>query len=396
MASGVSASLRDLHRPTWAEIDLDALTQNLAVVRRRTGPRPILAVVKADAYGHGAARVARTFEEEGVEWLGVALPEEGVELREAGVGRPIFVLGGFAPPQADLLLAHHLTPAIYRPDQAEALARAASNRGVRAAAHIKIDSGMGRLGVPAPDLPAFLTTLRPWADRIEIEGVFSHLAVADDPRESYTTHQIAVFRDAVETIRQAGLNPSMIHLANSAAVIDHPPAWLTLVRPGLILYGYPPSDRMSPVPIRPVLSLRSRVIYIKEVPPGTSIGYGRTFIAERNCRIATLAIGYDDGLPRLLSNRGHVLLGGRRAPIVGRISMDLTTVDVSHLDGIAPGDEAILLGSSGEERLGADLLATWAGTIPWEILCGIGSRVPRLYRRADSFEVRSRFAKSLA
>ncbi len=396
MASGVSESLRDLHRPTWAEIDLDALVQNLAVVRRRTDPRPVLAVVKAEAYGHGATRIARTFEEEGVEWLGVALPEEGVELRKAGVRRPIFVLGGFAPPQADLLLTHNLTPAIYRPDQAEALARASSNRGVRATAHIKIDSGIGRLGVPAPDLPAFLTALRPWTDRIEIEGVFSHLAVADDPREPYTTRQIAIFHEAVATIRQAGLNPSVIHLANSAAVIDHQPAWLTLVRPGLILYGYPPSNRMSPVPIRPVLSLRSRIIYIKEVPPGTSIGYGRTFTAERTCRIATLAIGYDDGLPRLLSNRGHVLLGGRRAPIVGRISMDLTTVDVSHLDNIALGDEAILLGSAGEERLGADLLATWAETIPWEILCGIGSRVPRLYRRADSFDLCSRFAKSLA
>ena len=168
------------------------------------------------------------------------------------------------------------------------------------------------------------------------------------------------------------------------------------MRPGLILYGYPPSDRMSAVPIQPVLSLRSRIIYVKEVPAGSSIGYGRTFIAERNCRIATLAIGYDDGLPRLLSNRGHVLLGGGRAPIVGRISMDLTTIDVSHLDGVTPGDEAILLGSAGEERLGADLLATWAETIPWEILCGIGSRVPRLYRRADSVELRSRFAKSLA
>ncbi len=396
MASGVSGSIRDLHRPTWAEIDLDALVGNLAVVRSRTGPRPILAVVKADAYGHGAARIARTFEEEGIAWLGVALPEEGVELREAGVGRPIFVLGGFAPPQADLLLAHQLTPAIYRPDQVEALARAASNRGIRAAAHIKIDSGMGRLGVPAADLSAFLAALQPWAERIEIEGVFSHLSVADDPRDPYTTRQISVFHDAVETIRQAGMNPSLIHLANSAAVIDHPPAWLTLVRPGLILYGYPPSDRMSAVSIHPVLSLRSRIIYVKEVPKGTSIGYGRTFIAERDCRIATLAIGYDDGLPRLLSNRGHILLGGRRAPIVGRISMDLTTVDISHLDGVALGDEAILLGSAGEEHLGADLLATWAGTIPWEILCGIGSRVPRLYRRADCLEVRSRFAKSLA
>jgi alanine racemase len=392
----VSASLRDLHRPTWAEIDLDALSSNLGAVRRRTASRPILAVVKANAYGHGAARVASALEQDGVEALGVALPEEGVELRAAGVRASILILGGFAPPQADLLLAHDLTPAIFRPDQVEALARAARRRGTPARAHLKIDSGMGRLGVPVADLAEFLPRLVSAAPHLSLSGVFSHLAVADDPRDPYTSGQIEVFREAVETIRAAGLQPEEIHLANSAAVIDHPPAWLTLVRPGIILYGYPPSNRMTAMPLRPVLSLRSRIIYVKTVPAGTSLGYGRTFITTRTSRIATLAIGYDDGLPRLLSNRGYVLVRGGRAPIVGRISMDLTTVDITDLSDAALGDEVVLVGETAGERLGADHLAAWAETIHWEILCGIGSRVPRLYHGARGEEIESRFAKGLA
>jgi alanine racemase len=392
----VSVSLRDLHRPTWAEVDLDALSSNVAEVRRRTASRPILAVVKADAYGHGAPRIARALEEDGVAAFGVALPEEGVELRAAGVRASILVLGGFAPPQAELLLAHDLTPAIFRPDQVEALARAARSRGTRARAQIKIDSGMGRLGVPAADLAGFLPVLVSAASYVSLSGAFSHLAVADDPRDPYTSRQIEVFRESLETIRTAGLGPEEIHLANSAAVIDHSPAWLTQVRPGIILYGYPPSDRMTPVPLRPVLSLRSRIIYMKAVPTGASLGYGRTFTTSRTSRIATLAIGYDDGLPRLLGNRGYVLIGGRRAPIVGRISMDLTTVDVTDLPDAALGDEAILLGQTATESLGADRLAAWADTIHWEILCGIGSRVPRLYRRNREEEIDSRFAKGLA
>ncbi len=396
MATGVSAALGDLYRPTWAEIDLDALSSNLVEVRRRTGSRPLLAVVKADAYGHGAVPIARALQEEGVAWLGVAIPEEGVELRAGGLRLPILVLGGFAPPQADLLLAHDLTPALYRPDQVDALARAAAARGIVARVHLKIDSGMGRLGVPAPDLPGFLPALASASGRIVVEGIFSHLAVADDPADPFTAEQITIFRDAVATVRQAGLDPRLVHLANSAAAIDHPPAWLGLLRPGIVLYGYPPSTLMTPLPLRPVLSLRSRIIYVKDVAPGTSLGYGRTWVADRRARIASLAIGYDDGLPRLLSNRGHVLVRGRRAPIVGRISMDLTTIDVSGIPGAALGDEALLIGVSGEDRLGADRVAEWAETITWEILCGIGSRVPRLYRRAGGREIRSRFAKGLA
>ena len=383
--------LLDPYRPTWAEIDLLALSANLRAIRARVGTRPILAVVKANAYGHGATGVARALEKDGVESLGVALPEEGIELRRAGVSAPILVLGGFTPEQADAILQHGLVPAIFRPDQVAALSRAASTRGVEAPVHLKVDTGMGRLGVPPGDVPEFASVLS-GARSIRVTGAFSHLAVADDPADAFTRRQIDVFRECVEAARQRGLRPEEIHLANSAAILDHPPAWLSLVRPGLILYGYPPSTNVTPLEVSPVLSLKTRIIYLKEVAPGTSLGYGRTFVAARPTRVASLALGYDDGLPRLASNRGHVLLRGRPAPIVGRISMDLTTVDVTDVPGAALGDEVIVIGVSGGERIGADRIAAWADTIPWEVLCGIGSRVPRLFVRGEARDVVSRFS----
>ncbi len=386
----------NLFRPTWAEIDLDVLVANFAAVRARVGSLPILAVVKANAYGHGAVEVARALEAAGAEWLGVALPEEGAELRRAGLRASILLLGGFAPAQADLVLQHDLTAAIYRPDQVAALGAAASRRGVQASVHLKIDSGVGRLGVPAAEVPGFASVLKAAEARVRLTGAFSHLAVADDPDEKFTGIQIEVFRGAIEALRRKGLRPDLIHLANSAAIIDHPPAWMTLVRPGIILYGYPPSALVSPFPIHPVLSLKTRIIYMKEIGPGTSIGYGRTFIASRPTRVASLPVGYDDGLPRHLGNRGYVLVRGRRAPIVGRISMDLTTVDVSQIPDAALHDEVIVLGLSGGERLGADQIASWAETISWEVLCRLGGRVPRLYLRGGQRRIVSRFETALA
>ena len=385
--------LLDPYRPTWAEIDLAALSANLRAIRQRVGTRPVLAVVKANAYGHGAPAVARALERDGVESLGVALPEEGIELRRAGVSAPILVLGGFTPAQSDAVLEHRLVPAIFRPDQVEALSRAAAARGVQAAVHLKVDTGMGRLGVPPEDVPAFAAILAR-APSIRVTGAFSHLAAADDPADPFTRRQIDLFLESLDAARERGLKPEEIHLANSAAILDHPPAWLSLVRPGLVLYGYPPSSKMTPLEVRPVLSLKTRIIYIKDVAPGTSLGYGRTFVAARTTRVASLALGYDDGLPRLASNRGHVLVRGRPAPIVGRISMDLTTVDVTDVPGAALGDEVTVIGGSGAERIGVDRIAVWAETIPWEVLCGIGSRVPRLFVRGEEREVVSRFPNS--
>ena len=382
----------DPYRPTWAEIDLDALSSNLAAVRRRIGTLPILAVVKANAYGHGASEVARALEEGGVERFGVAIPEEGIELRRAGIRAPILVMGGFAPPQAELLLQHSLIPAIYRPDQVDSLSSAAARRGVSAPVHLKVDTGMGRLGVPAGDVAAFLEVFRK-ASPVRLTGAFSHLAVADDPADPFTASQIDLFHEAIGALNAAGLSPDEIHLANSAAIMDHPLAWLTLVRPGLVLYGYPPSAMVTPLPVRPILSLKTRIIYIKDVPPGTTLGYGRTFEARRSTRVASLALGYDDGLPRLVSNRGHVLVRGRRAPIVGRVSMDLTTVDVTDIPAAALGDVVTVIGVSGDEVVDAGQIAAWAETISWEVLCGIGSRVPRVYVRGAERRVVSRFGE---
>jgi alanine racemase len=380
------------YRPTWAEIDLDALLHNLAGVRRRLGDRPLLAVVKADAYGHGAVPVARVLERAGVGHFGVALPEEGIEIRRAGVRAPILLLGGCTPEQADLVLGHDLTAAVYRRDQVEAIAAAATRRGITARVHLKVDTGMGRLGVPVDAVGAFADQfLAAAGGRVRLEGAYSHFAVADDPGDRFTARQIDLFRQAVETLRSRGLEPALLHLANSAAVTDHPPAWLTLARPGLILYGYAPSGLVAAGDWRPVLAVRTRIIYLKEVPAGTSLGYGRTWVAARPSRIASLPAGYDDGLPRLLGNRGHVLIHGRPAPIVGRISMDLTTVDVTDIPQARLGDTATLIGAEGGERLGADRLADWAGTIPWDILCGVGSRVPRFYRQGETLSLVSRF-----
>jgi alanine racemase len=363
-------------RPTWAEIDLDALAHNLRVVRGRMGEVPVMAVVKADAYGHGAVPVARRLEREAIDWLGVALVEEGIALRGAGIAAPILVLDGFLPEQADALLAHGLTPSIYRIEQARALDAAARARGERASAHLKIDSGMGRLGVPAPEVSAFAESLRP-LPAVRLTGVFSHLAAADVKGDPYTGQQTQTFLKAVAALRAQGFDPSLLHLANSTAILNHRSTWMGLARPGLLLYGYHPSHGGDTIAVKPVLALRSAILDLREVPSGSSVGYGRTWIADAPSRVATLAIGYADGLPRAAGNRARVLVHGRPAPIVGRVSMDLTTIDVSGLAETRVGDVATLIGRDGDAFASADDLAQAAGTITWEILSRIGPRVTR-------------------
>ena len=378
-------------RPTWAEIDLDALAHNLRVVRGRLDGPGVLAVVKADAYGHGAVPVARRLEREGVDGLGVALVEEGVEIRRAGVTTPVLVMGGFAPAQADLLLSHDLTAAVFHVAHVEALAAAAARRWSPARVHVKIDTGMGHLGVPAEQLAGFADRLMTTAG-VDVEGAFSHLAVAEEPGDPFTSQQIQRFLKAVATLKGRGLRPMLLHLANSAAVIDHRAAWMNLARPGLLLYGYNPVRRGALLPVRPVLALRSRIICLKEVASGSTVGYGRTWRAAGPARIATLAIGYADGLPGAAGNSGSVLIRGSRAPIVGRVSMDQTTVDVTGLPEVDLGDAATVIGADGEDAIGADAVAAAAGTIPWEILARIGARVPRLVHDAGRIALSSRFA----
>jgi alanine racemase len=392
VASRVSPGSPAELRPTRAEISLDALEQNFAAIRSQVKALPILGVVKANAYGHGAVPVARCLQSAGVDHLAVALLEEAAELRSAGISTPILVMGALEPAQMKAVARCEVTPALFREDQLEAFERCAPERSRKLPFHLKVDTGMGRLGVPWDRVNDFLDALSR-CPHLELQGVFSHLACADDPDHSLTSFQLERFQQVLETVRHKGHEPKMSHLANSAAVLDRPPAWLSHVRPGLLLYGYPPSCLNRPLPLRPVMKVVSRIVYLKEIRPGDTVGYGATFTAGKPTRIATVAAGYDDGVPRSLSNRGHFLVRGGRVPIVGRVSMDLTTLDVTELPEARVGDDAVFIGDQEGVFQWADQVAVEAGTIAWDILCGIGWRMPRIYLRGGRIvEVRSRFA----
>lgn len=371
-------------RPTWAEIDLEALASNFSVVRQRVASGvKVMAVVKADAYGHGAAECARRLEAEGADWFGVASPEEGVALRRAGVTRPVLSFGGFWEGQAEVCLGERITPVVYRLDMAEALDRAARDAGQVAEVHVKIDTGMGRLGARhegARELAARLAELK----NLRVEGLMTHFAVADEPaRDCFTLEQVTRYRAALAAFRAHGHSPVHEHMANSAAAFAHPETWGNMVRPGGVLYGLwrdvLPAGTADPG-LRPVMTLRSRVTLLKRVARGETLGYGCTFEASRETLVATLPVGYHDGYARALSNRGRVVVRGQYAPVVGRVSMDLTLVDVTDVEGVQLGDAVTLLGADAGLSLPAEDLARTAGTISYEITCGVSQRVPRVPR----------------
>jgi len=378
-------------RPTTAHIDLGALRHNLAQVRRLAGAREVIAIVKADAYGHGAVPVARALAAEGVTRFGVALVEEGRALREAGVRGEVLVLGGFVEDQADEIVELGLTATIFHSGHADALNEAARRAGRAAPVHVKIDTGMGRLGFSpdaAPDAVAALAR----SAFLRIEGLMTHFADADLADPAYAREQVARFDAVAETVRRAGVRIPIRHAANSAAVMAAS-SWRSAmagplydaVRPGLMLYGARPGPAVGAgVDLRPVLSLTTRILLLKRVPPGAPISYGRTFVTRRESLIAVLPIGYADGYPRALSNAGRVLVRGRAAPVVGRVCMDLTMVDVTDVPGAAEGDEAVVIGAQGAAAITVEEVAAGAGTIAYEILCGIGPRVPRRYLDAVS------------
>jgi alanine racemase len=371
-------------RPTWAEVDLDALAHNYRVIRNHVGDEvKILAAVKANAYGHGAPKCARRLESEGVDWFGVALPEEGIELREAGITKPILCLGGFWPGQEAALLQHRLTPVVYRLDSIEMLDRAARAGKVFADVHVKIDTGMGRLGVRADEVPEFCDALKRFQN-IHLDGLMTHLAVADDEtKQDFTTAQLHAFDEALNIFRARGFSAELIHAANSAATFARPRGGDNMVRPGGTLYGFVrdvlPGD-VQPPPLRPVMSLYSRIMLLKQVPRGEKLGYGATFETQRDSLIATLPLGYDDGYARALSNRGRVIVRGEFAPVVGRVSMDLTLIDVTDVAGVELNDQVTLLGADGASEITAEEIGARAGTISYEITCGISNRVPRIYK----------------
>ena len=373
-------------RPTWAEIDLNNLAANFNRVRRRVTPAArIMAVLKANAYGHGAVECAQRLSREGADWFGVALPEEGIQLRAAGIKEPILLLAGYWPGQAAACIQHQLTPVVYRLDMIETLNQAATNAGVVIDVHIKVDTGMGRLGVRFDQLNEFIPGLAQFSN-VRIDGIMTHLAAADDAAcQPLTRDQIQRFDDAVTVFRDHGYRPTHLHLANSAGVFGHRESWGNLVRPGGVLYGL--WRDVLPLTIRdpelhPVMSVHSRISLLKWVPPGETIGYGCTFEASRKSLIATLPIGYHDGYMRGLSNRANVIVRGRYAPVVGRVSMDLTLIDVTDVPGVDIDDQVTLLGwnrSNPELKITAEDLARIVGTLSYEVTCGIGERVPRLY-----------------
>ncbi|MEW6683282.1 MAG: alanine racemase [Nitrospirota bacterium] len=377
-------------RPTVAHVDLRALRDNLRQARRLAGGREIIAVVKADAYGHGAVPVARALAQDGVARFGVALVEEGRALRDAGVQGEVIVLGGFTADQAPELTELGLSATVFHLDHAAALDAAARRAGRVVPIHLKIDTGMGRLGFAVAEAVRALSRLAECSG-LRVEGLMTHFADADLADPAYAREQIARFDAVADAARRAGVGVPMRHAANSAALIKGPDGLANptkhpsdgplydAVRPGIMLYGCRPGPDVGGVELRPVLTLATRVLLLKRVPADTPISYGRTFVTRRESLIAVLPIGYADGYPRALSNRGSVLVRGRRAPVVGRVCMDLTMIDVTDVPGAAEGDDVVLIGAQRDAALPAEEVADAAGTIAYELLCGIGPRVPRRY-----------------
>jgi alanine racemase len=372
-------------RPTWAEISLPRLRRNFEYVRRAAGPRRVMAVVKADAYGHGAVTIAKTLAEAGADWFGVATAEEALELRAAGVEQPILLLGGLYMSDPAHLIEYRLTPTLSSTARLDTYSECAQHFGKPIEFHLKVDTGMGRLGLPPDRLKAFVEHYRELPG-LEMKGLFTHLASAEDLVASQTDDQAAGLEDALRQVRELGIEPEWVHVANSAALVARWPFPENLVRIGALLYGYClplmlPPGRQAPEPpqVEPILTLKSRVVYLKDVPGGTPLGYGAAFHTRRRSRIATVPVGYADGLSRALSNRGRAIVRGRVARIVGNISMDLTLLDVTDVPGVDIGDEIILLGQSDHCSITALEIAELVGTVPYEVLCSIGKRVPRIY-----------------
>lgn len=371
-------------RPTVARIDLDALARNVALAVRLAGPeRRVLAVVKADAYGHGAVRVARAALAAGAAKLGVATPGEVRQLRAAGVEAPVLLLSEVDPARAGEMARLGCALTLYTLAYAEALEREASREGRRVMVHLKVDTGMGRLGVPPADVLPLVARLRDFPHLV-LDGIMTHASEGEVAGGAVTARQVEAFGAVCAAVASMAGQPRWRHMANSALLmLGDPPG--NLVRPGLMLYGAAPAPGLPhAAELEPVMSLVTAVAYLKRVAAGTPLGYGGTFTTRRESLIATLPVGYADGYRRAFSNRASVLVRGRRAPVVGTVCMDLTLADVTGVPGVSAGDEVVLLGAQGAERIGADELAAHAGTISYEIFCGVGPRVPRLYAGAGA------------
>jgi len=370
------------YRPTWIEIDLDAIAQNYDILRKRLRPQTkVLVPIKANAYGHGAFEVARTLEAKGVAFFGVASIDEGVALRRKGVRSPLLVLNAILQSEIPAVFEQDLTQTVCSEAFALRLNQEAARRKKRIPVHLKIDTGMGRLGVWHEEALAFARFVR-GCEHLFVEGLYTHLAHADGSDPSVTRVQIRCFKELVQILREEELLPPLVHLANSAGVLHFSGSHFNLVRPGLAIYGihpfYEKGGRLSPG-LKPALTLKTRIVYLKKTPKGRKIGYGGTYTTKKETVIATLPIGYADGYNRLLSNQGKVLIRGRKLPIAGRICMDQSMVDGGVFPDLEVGEEVVLIGRQGEERIKIEEIATLCSTIPYEILCGLSSRVPRIH-----------------
>jgi alanine racemase len=377
----------------WAEIDLKAIAHNVAELRRITQPEArLMAVVKANGYGHGAIEVAQCALQNGATTLGVARIEEGIQIREAGIQAPILIFGYTLPEKAADLLEYDLRPCIYTAASARKLSEIAASLGKRIKAHLKVDTGMGRLGqLPQNFKTGNSTTINADAleetltiaalDGLELEGICTHFATADSSDKTYAEKQLHLFINYLKGLQQAGLNPPVRHAANSAALIDMPQSHFDMVRPGIAIYGLYPSDEVQKkkVSLKPAMALKARIIHLKKVPAGFKVSYGITHETQKPTTIATVPVGYADGLSRRLSSRGQMLVHGQRVPIIGRVCMDLTMLDVGGIENVQMGDEVVIFGQQGKETLTVDEMAALLNTINYEIVSTITARVPRVY-----------------
>jgi len=387
-------------RPVWADVSLSALVHNLHAIRdfvnpkseKRSTPRKVLCIVKGNGYGHGGPQVAKALEKAGADWFGVTGAAEGEQVRKAGVRKPILALTSFWPGEEAQLLANRISPAIIRCEQLAAIDSAAARRKFAKRSvsfHLKIDTGMNRLGIAPSDIECFARQYEK-SSRLRLEGVFTHFAsseVFDGPVASQNCRQEESFHKAIERLRALGIDPGLIHLANSAAIASRPETWADMVRPGAILYGYHPGydpaerrvEAEKQLPLRPVMSLRACLVNIRNVAAGEAVGYSSKFLTNRPSKIAVLAAGYGDGIHRSLGNKGHVLVRGVLAPIVGIVSMDVTMIDVTDVPGASLGDVATIYGTDGNHVLPANLVARGIGTVTSDLLCSVSARVPRIY-----------------
>ena len=365
---------------TWAEIDLDAIAHNTRELKRLIGEKTeLMAVVKANGYGHGAVPVAETALDNGASRLAVHRVLEGVQLRQAGITAPVLIMGYSLPAQADTVVRWDLTPTVNTMEQAQALSAAASRQGKVVSFHVKVDTGMGRFGLLPHEVVDFVQAISELPG-LALEGLYTHFAVADAADKAYTLRQLEIYLEVVKRLEEAGFTVPIRHVACSAAALDLPQTHLDMVRCGIVLYGLRPSNEIEPtIPLRPALTLKSRVARVRTLPADSSISYGRTYVTTEPTRVALVPVGYGDGYSRFLSNKGQVLIRGRRAPIVGRVCMDQFVVKVSHIPDVQQDDEVVLIGRQGDDEISAEEVAAWAGTINYELVTSLLPRVTRVY-----------------